>query len=140
METLKQMREQTGRTQTDVAAQAGISREYLSSLETGRRPLSRNVAKRLAEIYGREVWEVLGIDASAETRALREEHKAVWGKLERLKEEHARELQAKQQEIDSLRAQLEEARHGRAFAESMCKMVLKQNNSGQDTGTDGENV
>ena len=72
--------------------------------------------------------------------------------LARIREEHARELQAKdreidslralvdslQQEVTSLRAQLEDAWHTRDFAQDTARMLLKQN-SREDTGTDGEN-
>lgn len=151
MATLKEMREQTGRTQADVASEADISREYLSSLENGLRP-SRKLAERLAAIYGQPVAEVLGYYSEEGARELQEGSGPGYGTLARLREEHARELQARdreidslraqvdalQQEVNSLRAQLEDAWHTRDFAQDTARMLLKQN-SREDTGTDGEN-
>ena len=151
MATLKEMREQTGRTQADVASEAGISREYLSSLENGLRP-SRKLAERLAAIYGRPVAEVLGYYAEEGARELREDTAAGYGSITRIREEHERELQVRDREIDALRAQvdalqqeasslrvqLEDALHTRDFAQDTVRMLLKQN-SREDTGTDGEN-
>lgn len=57
---LKQMREATGLSQEDVAAQLGLSRGALGQFEAGiKAPNSLHLA-RLAEIYRRELVELLG--------------------------------------------------------------------------------
>lgn len=151
MATLKEMREKTGRTQADVASEAGISREYLSSLENGHRHPSLKQAERLAAIYGRSVAEVMGLFAEDGSLALADGQGRVYGEIAHIREDHARELEARDREIDalrtrldavlqendSLRVQLEDARHTRDFAQDTVRMLLKQN-SRPDAGTDGE--
>ena len=60
MTKLKSLREQTGRLQSDIASEVGITREYLSSLENGRRRLTRGLAEKLAEVYDVSPAELLG--------------------------------------------------------------------------------
>jgi transcriptional regulator with XRE-family HTH domain len=66
MTRLRLLRFERGLEQTAVAAQVGISREWLSALELGKADLSAPVAKSLADFYGITVSELLGLDAAAD--------------------------------------------------------------------------
>ena len=51
-EILRAHREIAQMTQVELGKRAGISRQNISNLELGRRPISQTVAKRLADILG----------------------------------------------------------------------------------------
>ncbi|MCG8350985.1 MAG: helix-turn-helix domain-containing protein [Chloroflexales bacterium] len=57
---LKHRRRDLGVYQADLAHQIGVSESYLSSIETGRKPLTPAVARRLAPILGIGFDELLG--------------------------------------------------------------------------------
>ena len=57
---LKHRRRDLGVYQADLAHQIGVSESYLSSIETGRKPLTPAVARRLAPILGIDFDELLG--------------------------------------------------------------------------------
>lgn len=127
MSKLQELRRESGRLQADIAEEAGISREYLSSLENGRNGLTRELAEKLARIYGVSPVEVLEYALPESDRRLKDDWEAARSRIERLKQDHARELQSKQLEIDSLKALLEQSRSSNTFAQSMCEQLLKQN-------------
>ena len=47
----KQARKQAGLSQQQAAAELGLSQSYLSMLEKGQRPLSRELARRMVQVY-----------------------------------------------------------------------------------------
>lgn len=140
MTKLKTLREQSGRLQTDIASEVGISREYLSSLENGRRDLTRAMAEKLAALYGVSPAELLGYQLPEQKHVLGNDWSFLQNEKERLKQEHAQELQAAQEEADTWRSKYEDMKHSRDFAESMCEMLKKQVISLQEKLSERENV
>lgn len=58
---LKQLREEKGLTQVELAAAAGVSPTTIGEYERkreGRRPMRKSTAKAIAGVLGCEVWEV----------------------------------------------------------------------------------
>src|SRR5208337_5172450 len=47
----RQARNQAGLSQQQAAAELGVSQSYLSMLEKGQRPLSRELARRMVQVY-----------------------------------------------------------------------------------------
>ena len=47
----RQARNQAGLSQQEAAAELGVSQSYLSMLEKGQRPLSRELARRMVRVY-----------------------------------------------------------------------------------------
>ena len=139
MNSLKELREQSGRKQVDVATEAGITREYLSILENGRGRPSPKLAERLAAIYGVPPWTVMGYAVPEESGSLQDERKQIWGRLEQSNEEHAREMQAKQREVDLLQARIERLQHDLDHSQAMLEMLMKKFNSLPIAVTDEEN-
>ena len=140
MNILKDLRARTGRKQADVAAAAGISREYLSALENGRYRLVRDLAEKLAAIYGVSPADLMGYQLPDAARQLKDERDAYLKRIDQMKADHAREIQARQAEIDRLNAQVAQLRHDIEFFQSMCSQMIKQNNPLEDTASKGENA
>ena len=139
MNSLKELREQSGRKQADVADEAGISREYLSILENGKARPSPKLAESLGGIYGVSPLVILGYPVSEADRTLRDERDLIWHRFERSKEEHARELQTLQARLSTLESENETLRKQLDFTQSVCKLLMKQSNSEEKTETEGEN-
>ncbi len=139
MSSLKELREQSGRKQLDVAAEAGISREYLSILENDRARPSSKLAERLASIYGVSPLVILGYPVAEADRTLRDERDLIWHRFERSNEEHAREIQAIQARLEAVESENETLRRQLDFSQSVCKMLMKQINSREESETEGEN-
>jgi transcriptional regulator with XRE-family HTH domain len=59
---LRELREERGLTQEQLAFKVGLSREYLSRIEGGRRNVSLNVIERLSEALNIPVHELLTFD------------------------------------------------------------------------------
>ena len=138
MSMLKDLRALSGRKQADVAAEAGISREYLSALENGRQRLVRDLAEKLAAIYGVSPADLMGYHLPDASRALKDEMDTYRSRYEAREKEHAGELQAKQAEIDKLTAEVARLRHDLKFTQDVCRRLMKQNNLPEDTLSDGE--
>ena len=68
------------------------------------------------------------------------ERDSIKDRLDLEKREHARELQAKQAEIDRLSEEVARLRHDLDFTQSVCRQMMKQNNLQEDTLSDGENM
>ncbi len=49
---LKGARKREGLTQADLAARLGISQTHISEMERGKRPIGKEMAKRLAKVLG----------------------------------------------------------------------------------------
>ncbi len=139
MNNLKDLRKMSGKKQEDVAAEVGISREYLSALENGRQKLGRPLAERLAAFYGVSPVNLLGYWMPDVAGALKEEKDRSQARIDRLQEEFQREREILLAKIDSLQSRLDQALHSQEFAESMCETLKKQINSLQDRETDEEN-
>lgn len=58
MASLKALREQTGKTRAQVAADLDMSERHLYRLETGRTPVRRLVALAFASYYGVDPAEI----------------------------------------------------------------------------------
>ena len=54
-ERLKEAREQSGLTQTEVAKKLGLPQSYVSKIESGERRVDAVELERLAKIYGKSV-------------------------------------------------------------------------------------
>ena len=139
MNNLKDLRKMSGRKQADVAAEVGISREYLSALENGRQKLKRPLADKLAAAYGVPSDSLMGYWMPDIAFSLKEERDRFQARIGQLQEDFQRERERYLTRIESLEAQLEQACHSQAFAESMCEMLKKQINSLQEKETDMEN-
>ncbi len=139
MVNLQELRDQTGRLQQDVAEELGISREYLSKLENKKRKLTREMAEKMAALYQVSPAEILGYQMEDSSRELRDERDSFRDRLSRVRKEHARELQVKQNEIDALNKQVDQLRHDLEYMQSVCKMLLKKGNSPAEDPTDEEN-
>lgn len=59
---IKQLREALGLTQAEVCERSGLSRSYLSQIETGSRPGSLNVVSSLAQILNVPVGEIFDFE------------------------------------------------------------------------------
>ena len=140
MSILKDLRARTGRKQADVAAEAGISREHLSALENGRQRLVPDKAEKLAAIYGVSPADLMGYHLPDTARILKDERESFRSRIERMEADHAREIQAKQAEIERLTADVAQLRHDIDFLQSMCRQMMKQNNPQEDTASKGENA
>jgi DNA-binding XRE family transcriptional regulator len=57
-QTLRRLREQSGRTATELAQAAGISRQALAMLEAGTRQPSLETAKKLMAALGKSLAEL----------------------------------------------------------------------------------
>jgi DNA-binding XRE family transcriptional regulator len=57
-QTLRRLREQSGRTATELAQAAGISRQALAMLEAGTRQPSLETAKKLMAALGKSLSEL----------------------------------------------------------------------------------
>lgn len=55
---LRQLREEKGLTQEQIAFRARLSREYLSRIESGKRNVSLDVIERLSEALGVDVQKL----------------------------------------------------------------------------------
>ena len=67
MNRIKDLRIKKGISQLELAKVLGIrSRTYISALETGYRPISYRLAKKLSEYFGVSVEDILGSDAIKE--------------------------------------------------------------------------
>lgn len=85
------LRKRAGLTQAELAGRVGITRPYLSQLETGERNLSIRLQKRLADAMGCEAAEIVDFsdgasdeDAILEAfRSLSPEHRALAAHLAR---------------------------------------------------------
>lgn len=67
MNRIKELRESRGISQIELADTLGIkSRTYLSMIETGYRPISYRLAKKLSEFFGVSIEDILGSDAIKE--------------------------------------------------------------------------
>lgn len=133
MKTLKQLRLETGRKQEDVAEEAGIAREYLSRLENGKVRLSRDLAEVFAGIYKVSAAELMGFKVSEESRQLREDKEFLWGRYQEREAEHARELQEKQREIESLKELVKELRHRCEHDERVVMKLLEEKTGMRDS-------
>ena len=140
MTKLKTLREQTGRLQTDIASEVGITREYLSSLENGRRSLTRSLAEKLAAVYGVSPAELLGYQLPEREHVLENDWSFNQDAMDRLRREHAQELQAALEEAQTWKAKYEDMKHSRDFAESMCEMLKKQVISLEEKLSERENA
>lgn len=140
MTKLKTLREQTGRLQSDIASEVGITREYLSSLENGRRSLTRGLAEKLAGVYDVSPAELLGYPLPDPGRILGNDWSFYQDEMDRLKREHAQELQAALEEAQTWKSKYEDMKHSRDFAESMCEMLKKQVISLQEKLSERENA
>ena len=58
MKTLKQLREENGLTQEQVATQTDTTVTFISLLENGKRNASDEMKAKLAKIYGCEVTDI----------------------------------------------------------------------------------
>jgi DNA-binding XRE family transcriptional regulator len=56
--TLRRLREQSGRTATELAQAAGISRQALNMLESGQRQPSLETARKLMAALGKSLAEL----------------------------------------------------------------------------------
>lgn len=63
MPTLRELREATGRTRAQVAADLDMSERHLQGLESGTRPLRRILAIAFANYYGVSVEAIEGRDS-----------------------------------------------------------------------------
>ena len=140
MVKLKDLREQTGRTQDAIASELGISRTYLSQLETEKRKPGRELAEKMGAYFHVSPIALLGYQMDDTQRELRDERDSIKDRLDLEKREHARELQAKQAEIDRLSAEVARLRHDLDFTQTVCRQMMKQNNLQGDTLSDGENM
>ncbi len=140
MNTLKKLRIQSGRKQTDVAEEAGISREHLSALENGRHRLAPERAEKLAAIYGVSPADLMGYHMPEDARSMKEEMDSARARFEAREREYARELQAKQAEIDRLSEEVARLQHDLKFTQDVCRRLMKQNNLPEETLSDGENM
>ena len=140
MNTLKKLRIQSGRKQTDVAEEAGISREHLSALENGRHRLAPEWAEKLAAIYGVSPADLMGYHMPEDARSMKEEMDSARARFEAREREYARELQAKQAEIDRLSEEVARLQHDLKFTQDVCRRLMKQNNLPEETLSDGENM
>ena len=140
MNKLKELRNQSERRQADIAEEAGLSREYLSALENGRKKLSIPAARSLAKVYGTSPWILLDLGIEEQDTILREEHESLVAEIEDLQKKHANEIFLKQKEIDSLTEQVAQLKHSLEFAETMCKMLQKQINLLQPNLSERENA
>ncbi|PSL41750.1 helix-turn-helix protein [Salsuginibacillus halophilus] len=61
---LVKARKKAGYSQIDAAAKVGVSNGFLSMVERGERDPSTDTLKALAELYGRSVDEMLGVEGS----------------------------------------------------------------------------
>lgn len=52
--------------QEEVAARIDMSRSNLSKIENGESPYTQRTLEALAEVYGREPWELIAIDPNNE--------------------------------------------------------------------------
>ena len=102
MANLKDLRDQTGRTQEDIAAELGISRKYLSQLETSKREPGRKLAERIAALYHISPANLFGYQADDMQRKLMDERDLIKNRLDQERKEHALEIQALYKEIDRL--------------------------------------
>ena len=140
MNTLKTLRIQSGRKQTDVAEEAGISREHLSALENGRHRLVPNRAERLAAIYGVSPADLMGYHMPEDARSMKEEMDSARARFEAREMEYARELQTKQAEIDRISEEVARLQHDLKFTQDVCSRLMKQNNLPEETLSEGENM
>ena len=140
MNTLKTLRIQSGRKQTDVAEEAGISREHLSALENGRHRLVPNRAERLAAIYGVSPADLMGYHMPEDARSMKEEMDSARARFEAREMEYARELQTKQAEIDRISEEVARLQHDLKFTQDVCRRLMKQNNLPEETLSEGENM
>ena len=69
-QNLKDLRRLSGMTQEQVARQVGLTRQAISSYESGRTQPDLDILARLAEVYGAEITDVL-YGAGPRQRALR---------------------------------------------------------------------
>lgn len=58
MNNLKQLREKSKITQTELAYKAGVSQRYIAFLETGERTPSLDVAYKIAHVLGHSVEKI----------------------------------------------------------------------------------
>lgn len=147
MANLKDLRDQTGRTQEDIAAEFGISRKYLSQLENNRRKPGRKLAETIAAFYHISPAELLGYRVEEMQRELLDERDSYKSRLERERHEHAREVQALQIEIDRLKKDNEDLKDNVKYLKKMGNYIMDHPNSSgeaksekEEAKTDKENV
>ena len=59
---LKFLREQTGKSQKDIAELIGVNQPYVSAIENGRKPLSKEHEELLIKAFGPKVIEKFRVD------------------------------------------------------------------------------
>lgn len=126
MSLLKEFRKKAGKRQADAAEEAGLTREYLSALENGKRKLSLSAARALARVYGTTTLALLGIDKDSETPIAQEHHDTSETEIDELKRRFANDIFLKQKEIDSLKQRLKQSEESLTMSQSMCKILQKQ--------------
>ena len=114
--------------------EAGVAR--LQAILEG----NRDLAEKLAAIYGVSPADLMGYRLSEDTRILKDERDIYRSRLEAREREFARILQEKQAEIERLNALVAQLRHDLDFTQSVCRQMMKQNNPQEDTVSEGENM
>ena len=71
---------------------------------------------------------------------MKEEMDSARARFEAREREYARELQAKQAEIDRLSEEVARLQHDLKFTQDVCRRLMKQNNLPEETLSEGENV
>src|SRR5882672_1400617 len=69
---LRRLRMRLGLSQTQMAAEIGVSPSYLNLIERNQRPLTVQVLLKLSGIYGIDVAELSGDDGAGTVEALKE--------------------------------------------------------------------
>ena len=127
MNKIKELREQTGKSQAEIAEEVGISRETMNAIENGRRNLVSRHLDSLSLALGASPVTILGYDSSdPAARILSDEHSGYEKKIKALREQHANEMQTKAKEISDLKDLLDQTRHSLKLAEEMNAMLQNQ--------------
>ena len=69
---LRRLRQRLGLSQTQMAAEIGVSPSYLNLIERNQRPLTVQVLLKLSRVYGVDVAELSGEDGAGAIEALKE--------------------------------------------------------------------
>jgi len=139
MNILRELRDQTGRTQIDVAEEVGISREYLCMLERGKCRLTRGMAEKLARIYGVSPGTLLGYQTPEQARTLKDERDLFRDRYDQARRDLAQERQAYQKRIEEMQAEIERLQQDLRFTQSICKNLMAKNKSEEEQASETEN-
>lgn len=130
MNKLKEIRERSGRSQAEVAREAGISRESFNALENGRTALYSRHLEPIAKALGVSLAEVVDDNpVLSDSGKLEDIHSYYAAKMTEMEEKYNRELAAKQKELDATRELLDSVKHSLHLTESIKAMLEKQLNS-----------